>query len=329
MVGFARAVSDGAVAYLADVYVLPEHRRTGLGREIVRTMIEDGPGAGFRWMLHTADAHGLYRDFGFMAPSSRYLERPGQEAGAQAIQNPLTTGPLTGHTVRLEPLSYRHAQGLLAAASGGGDLYRWMGYLVPHDAEQVRRFIETALSMRDKGMSVPYAVVRTADDQVIGSTRFHSIDFWPWPDRDASTGPATPDTCEIGWTWLNRNAIRTGANTEQKLLMLTHAFETWEVRSVCFHADARNERSRAAIERIGARFEGILRAHRLASDLIPRDSARYSITAPEWPAVKEHLGRLSRHASQAGDQTAGVPQETAAPQETAGPREAAAPREMA
>jgi GNAT superfamily N-acetyltransferase len=77
MVGFARAVSDGvALAYLADVYVLPEARGRGLGKELVRTMIDRGPGAGFRWALHTADAHGLYRQFGFAPPDDKYLERP-------------------------------------------------------------------------------------------------------------------------------------------------------------------------------------------------------------------------------------------------------------
>jgi RimJ/RimL family protein N-acetyltransferase len=77
-----------------------------------------------------------------------------------------------------------------------------------------------------------------------------------------------------------------------KLLLLTHAFEVWEVQSVCFHTDARNERSRAALDRIGARFEGVLRAHRLATDGRPRNSARYSITAPEWPEAKHHLQML-------------------------------------
>ena len=86
------------------------------------------------------------------------------------------------------------------------------------------------------------------------------------------------------------------ANTEAKLLMLTHAFESWQVLRVCLHADARNQRSRAAIERIGGKFEGILRAHRMAADSIARDSARYSIVAAEWPAVKEQLRRLlDRH----------------------------------
>ena len=89
--------------------------------------------------------------------------------------------------------------------------------------------------------------------------------------------------------------MRTAANTEAKLLMLTHAFETWRVLRVCFHADARNQRSRAALERIGGSFEGILRAHRLAADSSARDSARYSILEPEWPAVKHHLVRLLHH----------------------------------
>ncbi|MGH3253417.1 MAG: GNAT family N-acetyltransferase, partial [Trebonia sp.] len=109
--------------------------------------------------------------------------------------------------------------------------------------------------------------------------------------------PATPDVAEIGWTWLSEGAVRTPANTEMKRLMLTQAFETWEVQTVCLHADARNERSRAAIERIGARFEGILHSHRLAADLIPRDSARYSITAARWPQVRQNLERLVRRPS--------------------------------
>jgi RimJ/RimL family protein N-acetyltransferase len=101
-----------------------------------------------------------------------------------------------------------------------------------------------------------------------------------------------PDACEIGYTWLTRSAIRTAANTEAKLLMLSHAFESWQVVRVCFHTDARNARSRAALERIGGQFEGLLRAHRLAADLTARNSARYSIVAAEWPAVKLQLGSL-------------------------------------
>jgi len=141
------------------------------------------------------------------------------------------------------------------------------------------------------GQAVPFAVVRTADDAVIGSTRFFDLGYWPRPDGHSRHGP---DTCEIGYTWLGRDAIRTGANTEMKRLMLTHAFEVWQVRSVCLHTDARNQRSRDAMQRIGARFEGILRAHRLGADLNPRDSVRFSITAAEWPSVRLRLDELAR-----------------------------------
>ncbi len=128
---------------------------------------------------------------------------------------------------------------------------------------------------------------------MIGSTRFFDLGCWPWPDGHPRQGP---DTCEIGYTWLGRDSIRTGANTEMKRLMLTHAFEVWQVRSVCLHTDARNQRSRDAMQRVGARFEGVLRSHRLGADLKPRDSARFSITAAEWPSVRQHLEELTaRH----------------------------------
>jgi RimJ/RimL family protein N-acetyltransferase len=289
MVGFARAFSDGGSAYLADVYVLPAQRGAGLGRGIVRMMVEDGPGPGLRWMLHTADAHGLYRPFGFIRPDGGYLERPRRPEDPERPTTALDTGPLIGKHVRLEPLRHHHVPGLVAAASGSGELYRWSP--VPQDQAQARRYVETALAARDDGTAVPFAVIRAADGSVIGSTRFWNLDYWPWPDANPRH---MPDTCEIGYTWLSRDAIRTGANTDMKRLMLTHAFEVWRVRSVCLLTDARNQRSRDAIQRIGARFEGILRAHRLGADLNPRDSVRFSITAPEWPAVKQHLEELAQ-----------------------------------
>jgi len=293
MVGFARAFGDGGSVYLADVYVLPGHRGAGLGKAIVRAMIDDGPGADLRWMLHTSDAHALYRGFGFGPPHgnpSRYMERPSRSENAEgkpigsAIVN---VGPLVGTHLLLEPLRYDHVPGLLAAAAGGGDLYRWSP--VPQDEAAVRRYVETAVAASGSETAVPFAVVRLEDDAVIGSTRFFNLDYWAWPDPK----PA-PDTCEIGYTWLSRDAIRTGANTEMKRLMLTHAFEVWQVQSVCLHTDARNQRSRDAMQRIGARFEGILRSHRLGADLNPRDSARFSITAADWPAVRSRLDELSR-----------------------------------
>ena len=288
MVGFARAFSDGGAVYLADVYVLPGHRGAGLGKALVRMMIEDGPGTGCRWMLHTSDAQGLYRQFGFAQPNGRYLERPPQ--GEVPAPQP-AAGTLAGTVVRLEPLGHQHLAGLTAAAADGTELYRWSA--VPQDEAQVRQYVETAGAARDDGTAVPFAVVRAADDTVIGSTRFWDLTWWPWPDGRDRTGP---DTCEIGYTWLSPTAIRTGANTEMKRLMLTHAFEVWQVSSVSLHTDARNQRSRQAMERIGARLEGVLRAHRLGTDLQPRESARYSITAAEWPAVRRHLKELAaRH----------------------------------
>jgi len=299
MVGFARAFGDGGSVYLADVYVVSGHRGAGLGKAIVRAMIEDGPGADLRWMLHTSDAHGLYRQFGFTQPMDRrYMERPpqgGPRGHGGAGSPPVIRGGLggivpprlQGNTLLLDPLRHDHVPGLLAAAAGGGDLYRWTA--VPQGEAAVRRYVETAVAARDSGTAVPFAVVRLEDDAVIGSTRFWNLDYWAWPDPKP-----TPDTCEIGYTWLSRDAIRTGANTEMKRLMLRYAFEVWQVRSVCLHTDARNQRSRDAMQRIGARFEGILRSHRLGADGGPRDSARFSVTAADWPAVRSRLDELTR-----------------------------------
>jgi N-acetyltransferase len=199
----------------------------------------------------------------------------------------ITLPVLQGRHVRLEPLERRHAAGLAAASAVDPSLYGLSP--VPQGRAAAAAYIETALALRDAGTAAPVAVLWAGDRTVIGSTRFWDMQCWPWPPDHPRYGHGGPDTCEIGYTWYARPAIRTAANTETKLLMLGHAFETWEVQSVCFHADARNERSRRAVERIGARFEGILRAHRLAADGIPRDSARYSITAAEWPAVKNRL----------------------------------------
>ena len=192
---------------------------------------------------------------------------------------------LTGAHIRLEPLTARHAAGLLAAASKDRGLYQWSP--VPRTAADVQRYIETAASWRDAGTAVAFATVRVADGEVIGSTRFWNIERWAWPPGHPRHGREDPDACEIGYTWLAPAAVRTAANTAAKLLMLTHAFEAWQVLRVCFHADARNARSRAALERIGAKFEGLLRAHRIAADFTPRDSARFSILAGEWPAVRQ------------------------------------------
>jgi N-acetyltransferase len=197
---------------------------------------------------------------------------------------------LNGTYVRLEPLGRQHIAPLVEASSGDASFYTWSA--VPQGEEQVRTYVEQALSLAASGRAVPLATVRRRDGVVIGSTRFFDLERWTWAAEHRPRPDAAYDVCEIGYTWLAPAAIRTAANTEAKLLMLTHAFEAWGVRAVTLHTDARNARSRAAIERVGGQFEGILRSHRLAVDFIPRDSARYSIVESEWPGVKERLARL-------------------------------------
>jgi RimJ/RimL family protein N-acetyltransferase len=197
---------------------------------------------------------------------------------------------LSGFHVRLKPLDHSHVDGLVMAAAADPSLYQWSP--VPQGKAAAMSYIHTALAWRDAGSAVPFAIVRASDGAVIGSTRFWNIERWSWPPGHVRHGRPFPDACEIGYTWFTRSAIRTAANTESKLLMLTHAFEVWHVLRVCFHTDARNQRSRAALERIGGKFEGILRAHRMAADYIPRDSMRFSIVAAEWPAAKLRLSQL-------------------------------------
>ena len=194
---------------------------------------------------------------------------------------------LTGRHVRLEPLSRAHVPGLVAAAGEDPQLYRWT--TLPLDVAGMTRYVDSAVRAREAGTTVPFATVRLADGKLVGSTRFFDIERWDWPAGHGEANRAGPDGCEIGYTWLSSSAIRTAANTEAKLLMLEQAFERWRVHRVCFHTDMRNERSRNALARLGAAFEGTLRAHRLASDLTPRDSARFSITAVEWPGVRQRL----------------------------------------
>lgn len=194
---------------------------------------------------------------------------------------------LQGAHVRLEPLELHHVEALTAASAVDPSLYQWSA--VPVGSAATQAYVESALAARAAGTAVPFAVIRLADGAVIGSSRFFDIEYWPWPADHANATRGLPDACEIGYTWYTKSAIRTAANTEGKLLMLTHAFESWRMARVCLHTDERNARSRAAMERIGCKFEGILRSHRLAVDLVPRNSARFSIIAAEWPDVKSRL----------------------------------------
>jgi RimJ/RimL family protein N-acetyltransferase len=205
------------------------------------------------------------------------------------------TSILKGKHIQLELLEHRHLDGLVQAAAAEPELYRWTP--VPQGAAQTKEYIDTALAWRDAGTALPFAIVRVADGIVIGSTRFFNLERWQWPAGHERHGRSAPDACEIGYTWFTSAAIRTAANTEAKLLMLRYAFEEWKVLRVCFHTDSRNQRSRAALERLGGKFEGILRSHRLAVDNIARDSARFSIIPAEWPEVERRLTRFLNRAT--------------------------------
>src|SRR5712671_1051880 len=196
-----------------------------------------------------------------------------------------------GAHVRLVPLELRHVPALAAAASGPRDTYTFT--FVPDGEAPMLRYVEEALALRASGAAVPFATVQRATGRVIGSTRFFNFEYFRWPEG-ARAPPQPPDAVEIGWTWLTADAQRTPVNSEAKLLMLTHAFESWRVVRVNLRTDARNARSRAAIERLGAKLDGILRAHVPASDGGVRDTASYSLLAQDWPAAKARLrARLS------------------------------------
>jgi len=195
---------------------------------------------------------------------------------------------LEGRHVRLEPLGVDHARDLLAAASGPRETYGFT--TVPADEPSMLGYIEAALRDQEASRALPFATVAKAAGRVVGSTRFGNIEFWPWPPGNLNQrGEDRPDVAEIGWTWLAASAQRTPVNTEAKLLMLAHAFEAWRVHRVSLMTDARNERSRRAILRLGARFDGVIRAQRPGSNGAIRDTAAFSILDHEWPMVKQQL----------------------------------------
>lgn len=200
---------------------------------------------------------------------------------------PLEPITLGGRWVRLEPLGYHHLDALCQAAGGPRDTFALTH--VPPDRAAMVAYIEAALAAHAAGLALPFATLRLgASDaaELVGSTRFGNIEWWAWPDGRTAD---SPDALEIGWTWLTPGAQRTGLNTEAKILMLDYAFGPLVVRRVTLRTDARNVRSRAAIERLGARLDGVLRAHMPAADGGIRDSAVYSMLASEWPAHRARL----------------------------------------
>jgi N-acetyltransferase len=214
-----------------------------------------------------------------------------------AMPAPIT---LTGRLVRLEPMREEHLGELLAAATEDRASF---GYTyVPRDAAAVRRYLDVALEDLAAHVALAFTQIDLRDGRVVGSTRFRELEYWNagvWPPRPGRTNPSRiPDAVEIGSTWLAPRAQRTGVNLEAKLLMLTHAFETWRVQRVSLKADTRNTRSHEAIMRLGATFEGTRRAHFPAAEGGVRDSNLYSLLAHEWPEAKERLqARLERRAT--------------------------------
>ena len=176
--------------------------------------------------------------------------------------------------VRLEPLTRDHTIGLEAAARDG-ELWNLRVTSVPAPGETAD-YIETALKGRDKGHMLPFAAIDTASGRVIGSTRYHDI------------VPAV-ERLEIGYTWYGKSWQRTHVNTRCKLLLMTHAFETLGAQLVGWRTDNYNFASQRAIERLGAKKDGVLRHHNPRRDGTIRDTVMYSLLAGEWPEVKAHL----------------------------------------
>ena len=204
---------------------------------------------------------------------------------------------LEGRFVRMEPLALSHIEPLLQAARVSRTTYGLTR--VPDTSESMRGYVEEALALQERGEALPFATFSLRAGAVVGTTRFGNIEYWRWPEGIPSRSPVPrgPDTAEIGWTWLAEAAQRTPVNSEAKLLMLRHAFTAWGVRKVILKTDRRNARSRAAIERLGARLDGVLRAHMPAYDGEVRDSAVYSILASEWPGMEERLSTRLRATS--------------------------------
>jgi RimJ/RimL family protein N-acetyltransferase len=185
--------------------------------------------------------------------------------------NPVT---LAGSHVRLEPLSASHHEGL-SAVGLDPELWKWIPIQVL-DREQMMKYIRSALSDQEKGISIPFATVERGSGQVVGSTRFMNIDV-------------ANKRVEIGATWIASPWQRTVINTEAKYLMMRFAFETLGCNRVELKTDALNAKSRNAILRIGAKEEGIFRHHVITWSGRLRDSVYFSVIAPEWPQVKANL----------------------------------------
>lgn len=182
---------------------------------------------------------------------------------------------LAGKRVRLEPVGYQHVHDLVDAAASD-DIWTYLDEPTPRGPEDVEALIRVALDDLAAGRRVPFAVVAVATGRAVGSSSYIDI-------RPADRG------VEIGWTWFTPAVWGTGINTESKYLLLAHAFDDQAAIRVAIKTDARNMRSRRAIEKLGAVCEGTWRNHRILSTGVYRDSAYFSVIDSEWPAVKGRL----------------------------------------
>ncbi|MBH1937134.1 GNAT family N-acetyltransferase [Streptomyces sp. AV19] len=183
---------------------------------------------------------------------------------------------LTGRHVRLEPLDMSHRDALFVAGGRDDEVWRWLDGPAPRTPDELGARMRTLLDAAEHGEYVPFAVVHRATGQAAGWTTFMDID-------------TADERLEIGWTWYGRAYWRSPVNTEAKLLLLTHAFEELGMGRVQLKTDHLNERSQAAIARLGARREGVLRRHRRRADGSWRDTVYFSLLAEEWPASKAFL----------------------------------------
>jgi N-acetyltransferase len=197
------------------------------------------------------------------------------------VQKPFVT-PITlrGQHVQLEPLLPTHHDALITAADDGKLWQHW--YTSVAKPDEMAADIAFRLAKQSDGDMLPFVIRRLSDEAIVGATTYCNIE-------------SAHRRLEIGYTWLAQSAQRSALNTEAKLLLLTHAFETLDAIAVEFRTHWMNQQSRAAIERLGAKLDGVLRAHRIGRAGELRDTCVYSVVAAEWPAIKAHLSyKLSR-----------------------------------
>jgi N-acetyltransferase len=190
---------------------------------------------------------------------------------------------LSGRFVTLTPLALDDVAGLVQAASGDRSTFTWS--LIPDTIDAMEAVVRTLLADQEGRSAVPLVTRRSDTGEIIGMTRFLLLRWW----RERPY----PDAAEIGGTFLSAPWQRTPCNTEAKLLMMSHAFDVWDVQRLDLKSDARNERSRRAMERLGAHFEGVLRSWQPSQvngeEGETRDTSMYSILPSEWPAIKARL----------------------------------------